>query len=76
MTLLPARLLDRLSAAYEAVASEARLHWLEGVVIRVSLLGLALHLLLVALSRAGLVPPGLAAAVGTSFLSALSSQIA
>ena len=71
MTLLPARLLDRLSAAYEAVASEARLHWLEGVVIRVSLLGLALHLLLVALSRAGLVPPGLAAAVGTSFLSAL-----
>ncbi len=71
MTLLPDQLLARLAATYESVASEARLHWLEGIVIRVSLLGLGLHLLLVALSRWGLVSSGLATAVGTSFLSAL-----
>ena len=71
MFLVPARLLERLSAAYEAVASESRLQWMERAVIRVSLWGLCVHLLLIGLGRAAVLPAGMADAVGTSFLSAL-----
>ncbi|HCH63649.1 MAG TPA: hypothetical protein DFR83_12660 [Deltaproteobacteria bacterium] len=71
MTLIPQSMLNRLSAAYRAVASPSVLHRLERTVIRLSMLGLALHLLLVALARAQVLPPSLTAALGTSFLAAL-----
>ena len=71
MTLIPHALLHRMSSAYSAVASQAVLHRLEQVVIRVSLLGLSLHLLLVWLGRIGVLTPHAAEAVGSSFLAAL-----
>ncbi|MEC8425199.1 MAG: hypothetical protein VX000_15550 [Myxococcota bacterium] len=60
-----------MSSAYGAVAAPSVLHRMEQVMIRVSLLGLSLHLLLVWLGRAGWLPANVADAVGTSFLGAL-----
>ena len=60
-----------MSAAYGAVASTAVLHLLERWIIRISLLGLVLHLGLILLARVAALPQPMADAVGTSLLSAL-----
>ena len=71
MTLIPRVLLHRMSSAYSAVASPSVLHRLERLVIRVSLLGLSMHLVLVWLGRVGVLPPHVGEVVGSSFLAAL-----
>lgn len=71
LTLIPDPVLSRMSAAYGAVASMAVLHLLERWVIRISLLGLVLHLSLILLARVAALPQPMTNAVGTSLLSAL-----
>jgi hypothetical protein len=60
-----------LGAVYDSLYSEARQHWLERLIVDVSVIGFLAHLALVFLSRTLAHPPALVAAVGRNYLSAI-----
>jgi len=67
------RLLPRLDSAYDIVFSDANKTALKHLVVRLSIAGFAIHLLLIFLARSLAHPPLLIADIGRNYLTAIST---